>query len=46
VQAKLLALSRRGTAMTAATYGHETPMDDPQSLVRAIRSVVDDVRKP
>jgi pimeloyl-ACP methyl ester carboxylesterase len=35
VQSELLALSRSGTSMTAATYGHDTPLDI--SLVRAIK---------
>ena len=45
VQSALLALSRNATSMTAATYGHDMPLDDPESIVRAIKKVVDDIRK-
>jgi hypothetical protein len=45
VQRALLVLSRSATSMTAATNGHDAPLDDPETIVRGIRRVVDDMRK-
>jgi len=39
-QAGLLALSRNSKAMVARTSGHLVPMDDPDTVIEAIRQVV------
>jgi pimeloyl-ACP methyl ester carboxylesterase len=45
-QSRLLALSQHSKAMISATTAHQAPLDDPGTIVRAIRQVVDDIRKP
>jgi hypothetical protein len=44
-QSRLLALSRQSRVMTSATNAHQAPLDDPGTIVRAIRQVVDETRK-
>jgi hypothetical protein len=44
-ESALLALSRTATSMTATTAGHDTPLEDPETIVRAIGNVIDQVRK-
>jgi pimeloyl-ACP methyl ester carboxylesterase len=43
-QAELLAQSRNSKAMIARTRGHQVPIDDPGSIIEAIRQVVTAVR--
>lgn len=44
-QSRLLALSRRARAMVSSTTGHQAPLDDPETIIRAVRQVVDELRK-
>lgn len=43
-QARLLALSQHARAMTSATTAHQAPLDDPGTIVRAVKQVVDELR--
>jgi pimeloyl-ACP methyl ester carboxylesterase len=45
VQSTLLALSQAATSMDAATSGHDTPLDDPATIVRAITKIVAQIRR-
>jgi pimeloyl-ACP methyl ester carboxylesterase len=44
-QSRLLALSRHSRAMISATTAHQAPLDDPGTILRAIKDVVADIRK-
>jgi pimeloyl-ACP methyl ester carboxylesterase len=44
-QSRFLALSRRARAMISPTTAHQMPLDDPGTIVRAVKQVVDDIRK-
>ena len=44
-QSRLLALSQHSSAMVSATAAHQAPLDDPGTIVRAIKQVVDEIRK-
>lgn len=44
-QSRLLALSKHSTSMVSATTAHQAPLDDPGTIVRAVKLVVDESRK-
>ena len=44
-QTRLLGLSKRSMAMISATTAHQAPLDDPATIIRAIKLVVDEIRK-
>jgi hypothetical protein len=44
-QSRLLALSQHSRAIISATTAHQAPLDDPGTIVRAVKQVVDEIRK-
>jgi len=44
-QSRLLALSRHSRAMISATTAHQAPLDDPGTIIRAVKQLVDEIRR-